>query len=1588
MRRKVGLLILILFFIMKPVMCFADDEDKYKIYNSVDNVPVNKVWKINFSKNLDKYSVKNYNIEVLNSRKMTVPINVILDKNKKTVLVSPKSYYKFNEKYTLIVTKKVKSDKGEYIKIPVKMEFTTESGTESKDIYSEFPDDESAFIIVDNMVYAIDYFNKEKNEYFSDKVYDDVREKLMSEKYLIYHRDKYSRESIEDKISLYFKFTTSIREQDNKKVHLYDKLNYLDKDGKVFTYEWDEVNNVYKFIVPNVYIDVFKKNEDTMVKISDVKGVYGAEKFKFEDDNNIYKIGDSVVNNFNNEDEKLYILSKDNYILATTILDTVYSTRGHNKLKLEHYDYYRKPDENIDTGDIGKNVDYNKYGNSSGNIINNGYVASDKKNYIFYVNTGDNNRLYKLKTDGRFDNAMSNDYAQYINSYSGYIYYSNYADDGKLYRVKADGSAREKLVDDMAAYVTVYNGWVYYSNHSDGGRIYRIKINPDGKVDNNFITKEIDGRKHGKPITDVYEDEAAYINVIGDKIIYTNVSDENKPYMIKDLYKSTPLSESKLMRCKLNNEWMEAIQVVGDWIYYTTSEGDLNKAKLDDDRIVPLRGVVRKFDKGYHLNAYGDWIYYSNALDDGKLYKINIDGSGEKVKLSDDTVTYINIVDNYLYYVSDNKLYRLMIDRIGVVEPEIITKEPPKRNIEQIKDIKKIVSYDEVNEELEILEKKYLPEKVPAIMDDNTMQELAVDWDKKNVEKSKGSYFYEGEVMGYDKKIKLELVIPSEMLNENNDVIVYNNPDNKADIVVVRSEYENSLYAKPPKLVVGDVVKIYEDKYLEKPLATAEVVKDGRYNEAILKGLDIDTLGKQNYYLTITRGEKGESLPTEIKIPDAPTILKAGDEDYTNIGVNLKDCYVDEFLHSEISGNNSEFELNINGYRLYLINSNDKLNMIQDSIVPVDDDIDINDNNWSFSELEDKLISSGMSSNDIKKILIKDSLGKLIKQAKYNVYVATKFSGYASPDGRGERPNVIGYISSDGYAIDMISDGLPNKPVITETKVKPGDKIELNKPIPKGEIAYVVPEGEIFDNSITNLNGWLAESGEEWYYDTEEGQAELDSHHVTYLVGNGKNKTIDVPIVDDIIADEAERYRIVIKNGVGVSEPSDEAVILDNKYPEWAIFNKKIFDENIDNGNAGKDIKVYSNNEDCYAYLVPKNEEIEDYSSITVEMLEEAISKSRYSKKIRVNKKEWFNTSNNYTRIPTDKLYSNFIATDYDTLPKYNYVLIFVDDVGNVAKPIDEKNYINVLIDARKLHELLIDAETGLEQLEPDDPAYEKKYDILNSEYNKARTFFNNAEQYRNCSQRDVDNQFESLKKALIEAGIVNCRFYDKGNRNGQEQLRAAANSLYLRYKNGDAVSFKNGNSGNEIYVAYGDLDLPTDIPGTNIEIKWDSNSSDIESNGTVRRETTSDVNVKLKVTLKLGGRSIVKKLNVLVPHRSGNEVVTITKPDGQERILHVKLNTIEGTYTKSDGEYDNDGEFYVYVRIKNSEGRYLNDKGEFADLITLTAKLNDDNTWSLPIKDYTIPDGQYTIEAWVYDGADGEKVRRNVEVSWNLNKE
>jgi len=268
-----------------------------------------------------------------------------------------------------------------------------------------------------------------------------------------------------------------------------------------------------------------------------------------------------------------------------------------------------------------------KYGNTTGNVSNAGLVA-EENGWIYYANSSDDYKLYKMKTDGTQKTKLNDTKTSQINVLGGWIYYRDYGIYGYLYKVRIDGTGNAFLEDSNARNISVTDdGWIYYTDNS-----YMYKVRFDGSDDKmvGYFTK------YAYP-------------VIVDGFIYASLEGDRK------LYKHNLSTDNSVA---LTNERVSHINVVDKWIYYIN---------IDDNRIYKMKtdGTNRmKVNDSWTegLNVSNGWAYYVNS-EDRSIYRIQLDGTNEQ-RLNDTPSTNINVISNWIYYEdpTNEKYYRMHLD--------------------------------------------------------------------------------------------------------------------------------------------------------------------------------------------------------------------------------------------------------------------------------------------------------------------------------------------------------------------------------------------------------------------------------------------------------------------------------------------------------------------------------------------------------------------------------------------------------------------------------------------------------------------------------------------------------------------------------------------------------------------------------------------------------------------------------------------------------------------------------------------------------------------------------------------------------------
>jgi hypothetical protein len=281
-------------------------------------------------------------------------------------------------------------------------------------------------------------------------------------------------------------------------------------------------------------------------------------------------------------------------------------------------------------------------GNTAGNIANTA-LAAYYEGYIYYIDYGKSNNIYKISEDGTEKTKLNSETSLWLNVIDGWVYYSN-NDDRFLYKVRTDGTEHTQLTfkeenrfwltpdptnrtkltaveNDSIWYMTIEGGFIYYSNLAGMNYLYKMKT---------------DGTERA-----VLSPEAVIdINIVGDWIYYVNEKAET--------YYIYRIRKDGTNRQLILNENCAFVNVSGGYIYYINYDDNNKIYRMQTNR----RGKkALSDDYAEWMNVSDGYIYYRNASDNNYLYKIKTDGT-EKTRLNEDNTSMVNIAGDWIYYVS------------------------------------------------------------------------------------------------------------------------------------------------------------------------------------------------------------------------------------------------------------------------------------------------------------------------------------------------------------------------------------------------------------------------------------------------------------------------------------------------------------------------------------------------------------------------------------------------------------------------------------------------------------------------------------------------------------------------------------------------------------------------------------------------------------------------------------------------------------------------------------------------------------------------------------------------------------------------
>jgi len=125
-----------------------------------------------------------------------------------------------------------------------------------------------------------------------------------------------------------------------------------------------------------------------------------------------------------------------------------------------------------------------------------------------------------------------------------------------------------------------------------------------------------------------------------------------------------------------------SLVIIDEYLYYCSTVGENSTGYVYKS---PLQGIAQEylFISATSITPDGAYFYFDNIDDEGTLWRYDTISS-QTVKISDDRASQINIIDDKIYYISENNDYNVVtIDRSGQNPVVVVTKGCTDLNIIQ-----------------------------------------------------------------------------------------------------------------------------------------------------------------------------------------------------------------------------------------------------------------------------------------------------------------------------------------------------------------------------------------------------------------------------------------------------------------------------------------------------------------------------------------------------------------------------------------------------------------------------------------------------------------------------------------------------------------------------------------------------------------------------------------------------------------------------------------------------------------------------------------------------------------------------------------
>ncbi|ARD48883.1 DUF5050 domain-containing protein [Sporosarcina sp. P33] len=435
-----------------------------------------KPWRVTFNQPVNVTEENTYKAKIIDES--GEEFNYTIRLNSEGLLLTPNEPYQAGTVYTLILQKDLDSHKGVQLGRDVYQQFVYQPPQpEAKPEITEVTDLYSALFIgltnMDDKIY-VDKYTKDSNAVFAElrKVLDEHPE------------------------IFYYQYEGS----------LFYSSGYL---AAKYAYPKDTITRMKKSL---------KQGIDTLYATAIKPGMTEYEKVKAVHDyvvlQTAYDYDNYLKNTIPRESYTMYgvLVNKTAvcngyglamvYLLNELGIDTIYvkstpaMNHGWNKVKIDgrwysldvtwddpvpdrkgkvSYGYFLVSDSQLAKTHSWNNAGLPKATDTRYEYMSGMWTSDTENGWIYYANSGDDVKIYKMKTDGSANQKVANVRANELVVHEGWIYFSNYSHSGYLFKMKTDGSSLTQITDFLTSEISKEGGVLYFTD-SNANKNYQMDL--------------------------------------------------------------------------------------------------------------------------------------------------------------------------------------------------------------------------------------------------------------------------------------------------------------------------------------------------------------------------------------------------------------------------------------------------------------------------------------------------------------------------------------------------------------------------------------------------------------------------------------------------------------------------------------------------------------------------------------------------------------------------------------------------------------------------------------------------------------------------------------------------------------------------------------------------------------------------------------------------------------------------------------------------------------------------------------------------------------------------------------------------------